>query len=322
MTEKILDIEKWKTEYQFLENFWTTYNDFNKDVNVNDRNNYEVLCNNYILKEEDEDRSKNVDFCMKILRNLGYFSVERKFYEPTLERCNMLYYWIYNTIEKNKITSKIVNKCFEAYNSHMKGKPYKQNCSKLSYDVFSVEPKEMMLLDIFVYNTQNILDILKHKSDPDNIPWRKFICESVKTYEHIKDQYCPKPEINKHGSTCFKLSNFIDSYNIFRNNLNDLKFHIPSLDNIDDEFSVKCSQETNQLLNSDRARNPDATSRMGKGTADGDYDSRLAEVSRSSPEIVDSSMRKNITTTVGTLAGTSSILALLYKVYKNFNLNI
>ncbi|KMZ83180.1 hypothetical protein PVBG_05785 [Plasmodium vivax Brazil I] len=318
MTKQILDIEKWKTEYQFLENFWNTYNDFNEDVNVNDRNNYEVLCNNYILNEEDGDRSKNVDFCMKILRNLGYFSVEHKFYEPTLERCNMLYYWVYNSIEKNIITNKIVNKCFEAYNSHMQDKPYKQNCSKPSYDVFSVEPKEMMLLDIFEYNTQNILDILKHQSERDKIPWRKFICECVKTYELMNDQYCPKPENNKHESTCFKLSNFKYSYDIFRNKLGDLKFHIPSLDNIDGEFSDKCPRGTYQVLNYHRARNPDATSRMVMSTADGNYDAPLAEGSRSSPEIVDSPLKKTITTTVGTVAGASSVLALLYKVSQIF----
>ncbi|SCA81923.1 Plasmodium vivax Vir protein, putative [Plasmodium vivax] len=47
----------------------------------------------------------------------------------------MLYSWIYNSIDENKITENIVDKCFEMYTNLMKDKGYVQNCSKLSYDI-------------------------------------------------------------------------------------------------------------------------------------------------------------------------------------------
>ncbi|KMZ77083.1 hypothetical protein PVIIG_05517 [Plasmodium vivax India VII] len=303
-----------------MKNVWTTYNDFDNDVDVNDYNSYNSLCY-YILKDNNEELIKYSNFCMKILRNLGYLSVVPKIFAPTSERCNMLYNWIYNSIDENKTTKYIVDKCFKMYTDDMEAKGLIPNCSKLSYENDFEEPKKMTLLQIFEYNMQIIIDILKDKSYPDNIPWRKFICECVKIYKYMNDTYCPKQENKKHESTCLKLSHFKIAYNMFRNNIGALNYYIPSLDNIDDEFKVNCPREPNQVLNSARVTYPDTTSRMGLSTAAGDYDAALAEDLRAPHEIVDSSM-KNITTTIGTLAGASSVLALLYRVYKNSNLNI
>ncbi|KMZ99319.1 hypothetical protein PVNG_02202 [Plasmodium vivax North Korean] len=320
MTDDILDIAKWKIEYPFLSNVSEVYDKFNNnDYGDTGRNLYDGLCDS-IIKNANENVEKYKDNCMKLMRNLEYFSTVQKFYQLTPERCNMLYNWIYNLIDENKITEYIVNKCFKEYTDYMDTIGHVPNCSKLSYENDFEEPKKMTLLHIFEYNMKVMIDFLKDQSDTDKIPLRKFICECVNIYKHMNDTYCPKQESNKkYKTTCLKLNLFKDSYKIFRNNISALNYYIPSLDNIDNEFSVKCPPEgPNQVINSERATFPDDTSRMGISRDAGDYNAALAEDFRTPHETDDSSMKKNITTTVGTVAGASSVLALLYKVNENF----
>ncbi|KMZ77199.1 hypothetical protein PVIIG_06115 [Plasmodium vivax India VII] len=299
MSENILNIGTWKDDYPFLGNVWTTYNNFDIDVDVNDnRNNYYSLCH-YILKDENGGIVKYSDFCMKILRNLGYLSVVHKNFAPTSERCNMLYNWIYNSIDEKKITENIVDKCFKMYTDDMEDKGLIPNCSKLSYENYFEEPKKMTLLQIFEYNMQIIIDILKDKSYPDNIPWRKFICECVMIYKHMNDKYCPKRADNeKHETTCLRLEQFKRAYSIFRGTLGDLKTSIPSLDDLANEVLVKCPPGQNQVLTPKRVQNTEVNSSRGIFQAAGDHDPALAESLSAAPQIVDSSMKKNITTTI------------------------
>ncbi|KMZ83439.1 hypothetical protein PVBG_05951, partial [Plasmodium vivax Brazil I] len=55
-------------QYPFLEDVWTTYKDFDKEV-VDEKSNYFNLCS-LILNSERGDKSTYMDFCMKFMRNL------------------------------------------------------------------------------------------------------------------------------------------------------------------------------------------------------------------------------------------------------------
>ncbi|CAI7720802.1 PIR protein [Plasmodium vivax] len=315
MTDDILDIAKWKIEYPFLSNVSEVYDKFNNnDYGDTGRNSYDALCDS-IIKFANDNVEEYKDICMKLMRNLEYFSSVSKFYQRTSERCNMLYNWVYNIKDENKITENIANKCFDEYTDHIKAIGHEPNCSKLSYEDVFEEPKKMTLLHIFEFNMKIIKDILNDKSYPDEIPLRKFICECVKIYKYMNDTYCPKRESNKkHESTCLKLNQFKESYKLFRSNNGLIIPNIPSLDNIDNEcFEKNSPGDPNTLLSLNRHGTRGHV--VGEGLAEfsAGLDNSLGVNYPTRIEGTDSPMKKTISTTVGTVAGATSLLALLYK---------
>ncbi|VUZ99422.1 PIR protein [Plasmodium vivax] len=314
MSDDILDIANWKIDYSFLKNVSDLYDKYNSnEYDDAYRNLYAGLCDT-IIKNSKGDVEKHKDICMKLMRNLGYFSVDPNVYQLTRDHCNVLYNWIYNLINKNKITDNVINKCFEVYYDVRNVKENDKQCDYYR-DIIIYDPIKITLLDIFNDNTPTIKDTLINQYKSSSTPCRKFVCKCVQIYKQMNDTYCSIPEnIKKHESTCLKLSLFKDSYDTFRNIIGPLNSYIPSLDNIDDELLVKCPLEKqNKVLTPKRAENSDSISGIEKSTTARDQDRTFTDASPSPHELVDSSMKKNITTTVGALAGASSVLALLYR---------
>ncbi|VUZ99380.1 PIR protein [Plasmodium vivax] len=296
-------------KYSFLKEVWTTYINFDNDVDVNDnRNNYNSLCY-YILKDNNDELSKYSDFCMKLMRNLGYFSQEPKFYAPSNERCNIIYNCIYNSINNKKITVHIINKCFKEYTENMFRRGNRKICYRDTYDKFYEDPMNMTLLNIFENNMENLKNIFIGTDDSNKTSSRNFVCECAKIYKHMDELYCHKRVRGntRHESTCLKLKQFKESYELFRRNNKVLIPNIPSLDDIDNEYSEKnLSAESNMLVALNRPGAPGHAVREG-------LDGSSAVNIPTSPESTDSSMKNNSTTTICTVAGASSLLVLLYK---------
>ncbi|KMZ99292.1 hypothetical protein PVNG_02175 [Plasmodium vivax North Korean] len=297
---------------------WTTYEAF--DENVEDyKNSYDTLCD-FILKENSMELRKYKGFCMKLMRNLGRYSLDPKFYEPTRERCNILYNWIYNSIGK-KTTDDVVNKCFKEYTDNMEYVTNEKKCSKHSYDEKFEEPIKITLLDIFNNNTPDIINTLINEDDSISTPGQKFVCECVRIYKYMDESYCLKnrQKSEKNKTTCLKLDQFKDSYGYFLINLQDSKHKIPLLNDIDNELRVKCPQDRSNLQLT-HVEGQDAVPHLAKRRLPiaGHTGSTLEDGLSTPLESTDNSMNKNITTTIGTVAGASSLLAFLYRVITKY----
>ncbi|KMZ76832.1 hypothetical protein PVIIG_05404 [Plasmodium vivax India VII] len=259
---------------------------------------------------------KYKDFCMKLMRNLGRLSLDRRIYKPTHERCNILYNWIYNSIGKKKTTDDVVNQCFKEYTDNMLYVTNEEKCSKHSYDEKFEEPIKITLLDIFDHNTPDIINTLINENDSISTPGQKFVCECVKIYKNMYESYCLN-NLEKRGkkkTTCLKLDQFKESYEYFLIRTRGSKHNIPLLSDGDNELLTKCPQDKSNLeLTSVKRQNAVPTLENGRLTIAG-YAGRTSEDGLPTPlGSTDSSMKKNITTTVGTVAGASSLLAFLYR---------
>ncbi|KMZ89768.1 hypothetical protein PVMG_04598 [Plasmodium vivax Mauritania I] len=317
MSKKITDIENWKNDYPFLEEVWSTYKYFD-DTNEEGNNKYDVLCSNYILNKIDEESSRYRGSCIRLMKNLRYFSSEADYYKLTKWRCNILFNWMYKLMNEQNITPNIINKCFEVYDDDMKSQKNDNKCHYFR-DIKIHEPINITLLDIFDDNISTIKTALMNKDASISTNARNFVCECVNIYKYMNDTYCPKgkEKIEDNLSTCIKLGNFKDSYKLYLYDESDLRTIIPSLDNLDEDLLVKCSdkEEKLQLVS------------IGLGTPEGYQEHSSTEDFEGAKPYLgmdttlgneDSPMRKTITTTIGTFAGASSLLALLYKVNTKF----
>ncbi|SCA83604.1 VIR protein [Plasmodium vivax] len=314
MSEEITDIANWEKKYHFLEKVWSTYKDFDKHVE-DDKSLYYSLCN-LILKGASVELSNYKIFCMKLMRNLGRYSLDPNIYEPTRERCNMLYNWIYNSIEKNKTTNDVVNKCFQEYTDNMKYVKKEKKCSKLVHEGNFVEPIKITLLDIFDNNTPAIINTLNDANPSIRGPGKKFVCECVKIYKNMYKTYCLKnrQESEKNETTCLRLDNFNKTYWHFISSLKGSNHNIPLLSDGDNVLLAKCSPDKLKLpLIPVEDQNTDLPSES-EIYANPKHTGSILEDGLSTPlESTNNSMKKNITTTIGTVAGASSLLALLYR---------
>ncbi|KMZ89755.1 hypothetical protein PVMG_04585 [Plasmodium vivax Mauritania I] len=143
----------------------------------------------------------------------------------------------------------------------------------------------IILLDIFDSNTEIIRKELIRDYNLTKFPLKKFLCESLKIFKDMKEAYCNRSEVNeKHTKTCTKLVNFEGSYRVFRTYIRDLYPKTLDLDDINNGLFDQCSSdEQKSVLDSDQA----------------DAGNILQEV-RPTPGNEDNSMKKTITTTVGT----------------------
>ncbi|SCO65504.1 Plasmodium vivax Vir protein, putative [Plasmodium vivax] len=174
----------------------------------------------------------------------------------------------------------------------------------------------MTLLHIFETNINIIKDKLNDQKEEYKIPCRKFVCECLKIYKHMNRTYCHHKGYHREEptGTCFKLEQFKESYNMYLYNKGDLRAIIPSIDNIDEDLLAKCPEHENRLqLESNAHETQESHSGSSSYTTTEGHSDVLAEDTSITLGNVDNPMKKTITTTVGTVAGASSLLALLYR---------
>ncbi|KMZ77027.1 hypothetical protein PVIIG_05224 [Plasmodium vivax India VII] len=356
MAAVITDIEKWKINvrffyffkhfnekhllnfvqhirynYPFLKDLWDSYDNFDNTVQHDEkRNNYNTVCG-MILNDLTNDNTENYNFCMKILRNLSVFpeNVSSLNFKP--ERCNNLNYWIYNSIKKHNIQDNLIMKCFEDYFELTKRATDMVECKYHSYNESYDDPMIAIKLNIFNTYVGDVKDALMNSDESTALCGQKFVCECFEIYKDRYETLCPnKYSINeKQRKTCDKLDTFRNTYVAFLLRERSLVHKIPSFDNIEIEYETKCQLYEQQKSIATRdledpSRNISSTyptdkSRIGSTlTPDAVDNPDRNLLNPKGEEITGSSMSSTISTAVGTMAGASSVLALLYKVNKNF----
>ncbi|KMZ83255.1 hypothetical protein PVBG_05225 [Plasmodium vivax Brazil I] len=290
------------------------YDEFERPVEKNqENNNYILLCYSF-MTGLNESKEEYQDFCQKLARNLGIYSEVTKIMNPSHDRCNILYNWIYNSIQKYHIPDNIIKACFEEYNIK-KNIMGNKKCSYYTYDDDYKEPENIMLLNVFKSYIGVTKDTMNGENHDLKRSCHKFICEFVNIYNKMNSKYClgEGPSDQKQQNTCGYLSTFKDNYMLYL--YKDLKEEdkIPSLEKVEEEYILKCQKDVQRpALQRDVHREQELFPHSLGGTPESRH-TISSEPTVSNPD-PNNSKSSTVSTAVGTVAGVSSVLALLYKV--------
>ncbi|SCO72989.1 Plasmodium vivax Vir protein, putative [Plasmodium vivax] len=301
MSKNITDITNWEKEYPFLNEVWEFHNKLNILMDKDEYNGKIFSMCHMILRDFGKDTGEYDSFCLKLLHNLGHYSDDEKSFIRSHDRCNILYNWIYNLKEKHKIPDEIINKCFDEYITISKVMKYMDACSYNSHNTFYEDPMNVTLLNIFESSIGTIINILNGEKSVINIPCRKFVCKNVQIYNDMYQKWCvnAREGNQRHENTCSKLKQFKYSYtHYFRSKL-DNEAEIPSLDDIQNNYFTECQKYLQEQVLDTTLVTQDQPKYSSRNLPEGEK--------QSSP------MSSTVSTTIGTMAGASSILALLYK---------
>ncbi|CAG9474590.1 unnamed protein product [Plasmodium vivax] len=314
MSDKIIDIADLKRNYPFLNTVWDTYNEFNKPVE-GDENKYmyHTFCDP-LMNRYKENKEKQSNFCLKLVRNLGcYPPGYNPYFDPNDDRCKILNYWIYNLVRKHQISDTIITECFDDYNRNMRIIGQKGICHYYSYDDIYKDPVNMIILEIFQSYMKIVTDMLNKENHTINSDLQMYICECVNIYKEMDKTYCRNnDEDKKRIFTCSMLNTFRDTYKFFLSATQNKNYNIPSLDDVEKEYNDKCMPSKLEVpLTAPRDNEVPALR-----TSSEDSDEQIDGYSSAQPfndEKTGSSISSTVSTAVGTMAGASSILAVLYK---------
>ncbi|SCA60366.1 VIR protein [Plasmodium vivax] len=290
------------------------YNELDNSTDGDEYNRwYHTFCDPFMDKLGD-DNEVHKSFCLKLIRNLGHYSENFKFLKFKSEDCIILNNWIYNSMKKHKIPKNIITGCFDDYNDMMRNINQHTRCSYYAYDDIYEEPINIIILNIFESNMNIIQDTLDGEYDSIKFPLRKYICECIKIYKEMKHQYCPKSNEKSENSykTCEMLNTFKNTYEQYLSPTQHKHYKIPSLDNLEEDYLTMCQSNVPRL-----ALTPEVHEKipvLDPTTQDIDrYSRALPPLFPVTDENEGSSMSSTVSTAFGTVAGASSILALLYK---------
>ncbi|KMZ77256.1 hypothetical protein PVIIG_05209 [Plasmodium vivax India VII] len=255
-----------------------------------------------ILNKNGKNRGSYNNFCTKLLKNLGHYSENPKSFIRSHYHCNILYNWIYNSKKKHTIPDEFINDCFEEYIRIGKAMDYKYSCSYDIHNRLYEEPMNMTILNIFESNMETIRHTLNDEKGVINFPCRKFVCKCVHIYKNMHENYCKNiDDGNKENTgTCSKLTEFYSTYRFFFLDNIVKKDEIPALDDDPNIYSNKCQIYLQEQASDTTAVSQDLPTSLTRTLPKGE--------NQSSP------MFSTVPTALGTVAGASSILALLYKV--------
>ncbi|KMZ83217.1 hypothetical protein PVBG_05187 [Plasmodium vivax Brazil I] len=293
MSLNTLNIEQMKNDYPFLKELWDLYDGFDKPVKGHYKDVYDGYCN--LVKERlNHDKVKGYDICMKLIRNLDPSSkVSEKSISPT-HRCINVNNWLYNSKEKKYLNNKnIIDWIFElSWNIRSESK--NNGCSYYSYDTQYEEPINIIQLKMFDDNINIIKSTLKNENHPNITSAHRYLCKFVKLHKKMYSSYCSHThrKTNKENRTCGILDTLKSAYNMFHSLNPDISPKIPSLEAREDELLAKCPS-----IQAEHTLHASVDGHSGSSTS-------------------------KISTTIGTMAGVSSVFALLYKVNTKFYLNV
>ncbi|KMZ83218.1 hypothetical protein PVBG_05188 [Plasmodium vivax Brazil I] len=294
MTGKILDIEKWKTQYPFLNEVWTFYNELDKTLNETDNVAYSQRCNTLDIYEEVRiNEQKNT--CTRLFKNTFLLSNRDYSTDDFTKYCDILYIWLYFEIQKYNLNAQIINKIFQGSVSAAQQKSRKQiSCPYFSYNEKLEEAEKLIKLRIFQYNISTIQNILNNIIEPNNCSCLEYVYECVNIYKDMHKRYCATDEgKNKtYKGTCDILKNFNLNYSSYIRNIKEEIYKLPFLsDTTTSSHTPTGSHATRCLLNKQKLE-------LGSG----------AVHQSSSPKQI------SISTALSTMAGIPPFLALIYKV--------
>ncbi|KMZ83256.1 hypothetical protein PVMG_05340 [Plasmodium vivax Mauritania I] len=162
-----------------------------------------------------------------------------------------------------------------------------------NYDEKIKDPLKMIKLYNLQDNIEIFLSTLKQKGTDDYCSCKKYIYACVNIYKDMNEKYCTDPVNSDNKNTCDKLDAFKISYteNLFE--------------------KIDIGEKIQSLLSEGKENMEECLSAQSSVTG------AITQQSNSH-----SSTTGGVTTALCTIAGASSVLALLYKVNDNFHLNI
>ncbi|GAB69912.1 hypothetical protein PCYB_006610 [Plasmodium cynomolgi strain B] len=292
----IIHIRIIKSSYPFLIDTWNLYEEFDKPV-VDEETilYYDYICQ-VVLGMTDRKNEKYKNVCKKLMNNLDvYHSATRmKPISPSSKRCKTMNYWLYHVINKVKIPAELINKIFKKSNDIVFSDPDKHICFN-TYDEKIIDPLKIIKLYNLQENIEIFLSTLKQKGSDNYCFCKKYIYECVDIYKDMNRLYCTNTDYrnNKYKSTCDILSSFNSSYMEYLYRKLDADEKIPSLLSEENEPFEKCLSAQDSI--------------------------RVSTIEHANSN---SSTTGGVSTAFGTIAGATSILALIYKVNTRIILNV
>ncbi|KMZ95760.1 hypothetical protein PVMG_05359 [Plasmodium vivax Mauritania I] len=239
---------------------------------------------------------------MKLARNFKKFCNINRQCKPNSERCYNLNNWLYNLIKSKNLDTEIIKDVFDSSMNKIHGPNYKNICPFYSYDEIYKEPIKIIKLNIFHTNINIIKERLLGNIDLIYCSCQEYVKELVEIYKYMKNSYCSKDKPVENDQTCNELDKFKLSYNQYLYNDVNIRNKIPSLEDNKPVELLGCeSDET--ILDTEQPETSQVSQQHVNIPTSQDDEMNIST----------SSMSSTVSTAVGTVAGASSILALLYK---------
>ncbi|VUZ96311.1 PIR protein [Plasmodium vivax] len=284
MSGDLSGIEKLKNDYPFLKEIWETYTfeEDPKDIS----NNIQLFS---ICEENSIYGNKPTDIqikaCRKLLKNWHLLRSISRRPDNQSEWCNNINNWIYYEINPYILNDKNIHSILGKAQLIFRYMPNEQYCPFNDLNV-NHDPKELNKLRIFNENTSAFNNILKKKSSDNYCSCINFVKDCINIYKNIKTKHCSTTIGIYDKRTCDIVRNFNVYYTGYLNRDIRTQENLPDLSSIPDK-NINIEECKSQL----KAR---------------ELGSALSTTPTETAE-------KTVPTAIGTIAGVSSVLALLYK---------
>ncbi|KMZ88577.1 hypothetical protein PVBG_04786 [Plasmodium vivax Brazil I] len=285
MSPNSLNIEQMKNDYPFLKKLWDLYDSFDNPVKGDYEGVYDRICN-LATTGLNNDKGTYNDICMKLIRNLDPYCKGGKKCISDSHRCINVNNWLYNTIEKKYLNNKsFIDRIFELSRNIRSG-INNLGCYYYSYDTQYHEPINIIYLKMFDDNIDAIKSSLENESEPNYSSAKRYLCKFVQIYKQMYISYCSgtQAKTDKEDRTCGELNTLSRSYSMFHSSNTKISPKIPSLEATDNDLLDICPS-----IQAEHSLQASVYGHSGSSTS-------------------------KIPATIGTMAGVSSVFALLYKV--------
>ncbi|SBT58590.1 PIR Superfamily Protein [Plasmodium ovale wallikeri] len=240
-----MDIEKWRSDYPFFNKIWNLYGKFNEPVKENGYPPYTDLCK-HISSNYREDRQKQNDICMKVLRNLWLISDDPDEDMINSLRCTYLNIWLYYQSKINNFPDDFINQIFSISKGMLDVLPDSYECTyDSSFEKKFEEPESIIKLNNFVDNIEIVESALLGERGINYFTCLNYVKECVTIYSEMKATYCMDADDvnNRFKDTCEELSTFKNIYTSELYNKVQKDEIVPSLSSIPLVPRVRFSQE-------------------------------------------------------------------------------
>ncbi|GAB69934.1 hypothetical protein PCYB_006830 [Plasmodium cynomolgi strain B] len=302
-----MDFSQLKQKYPFLEKILNLHDELDQHVDENDNDNGILKICDQAVSLQSNNKGEYKKFCTKHLRNLYLCKDFNR--DKSINCCSNLDVWLYFEIKKKSLSNSIIEQIFNELVIIIKDVLKNTYCSYLYFSEKIYEIEELVILSIFNENYKAFRSILKNEGSNYYCSCRNFVIDCINIYNTIKIKYC-STAFGKSGNnigTCNILDKFFLYYTeeIYSDIGKQAK--LPDLSSTID-INIKTDECPLQRNNNEL------------GSVNGDQ----SDISRSSTVSITLTepTRKTVPVALGTIAGVSSTLALLYKVITNFYLNI
>ncbi|GAB69649.1 hypothetical protein PCYB_003980 [Plasmodium cynomolgi strain B] len=337
--------ELFETTYQFLGEILMWYGILDIIPDENDENQKILnLCDKATFFRSD-NKAEYVKFCKQILNN----SLQPKDsnYDDFKDDCNKLYIWLYFKMKKFVISDDIINKIFELPKLIENEENKNNYCPYFTFNDKKHNPENLMKLRIFNDNAATFQRMLKDNTMSNDCNLKTYIYECIGIYRYMNMEYCSVSDgtTEENRNSCEIINEFNGRYKSYIHNNEEIAHEFPELsshtslyviddcpvegsysDSFFDETEIGTSRTAG--VSSDLGATDEISSLNMEGGRNTDLSSLEAANNYSRDNIISStkvkdknqgsSMSRIVSTTLGTVLGASSILALLYKVTHNF----